>query len=61
MPALVALRAESSRCADGVAGGEEGAGDIGAAGELGLGEAVVGEEMAAGMMDGLTDLRACGI
>jgi hypothetical protein len=50
MPALVALRAASSRYAGEAAGREEGVEEIGAAGELGSGEAVVGEEIAAGMM-----------
>jgi hypothetical protein len=48
------LRAVSPRCAGVVAGGEECAGDIGAAGELGSDEAVVGEEIAAGMMNNVT-------
>jgi hypothetical protein len=50
MPALVALRAASSRYAGEAAGREESVGEIGAAGELGSGEAVLGEEIAAGMM-----------
>lgn len=50
IPVLVAFSAESSGYVGEAADGEEGAGDTGAASELGSGKAVVGEEMAAGMM-----------
>jgi hypothetical protein len=62
MPALVALRAASSRYADKTTGREEGVEEIGTAGELGSGEAVVGEEIAAGMMiDVNRAVRLCDI